>query len=61
MKNYAIELLEKEIYLIQKCLDEWELNKYPEAKIERELKLKDLKFAITAILLKSNELHFLNL
>ena len=59
MKNYAIELLEREIYLIEKCLDEWELNKYPEAKTERELRLKDLKFAVTAILLKLNQLHHL--
>jgi hypothetical protein len=57
MKNYAIELLEREIYLIEKCLSEWELNKYTESKTERELKLKDLRFAVTAILLKLNELH----
>jgi len=59
MKNYAIELLEKEIYLIEKCLNEWELNKYPEAKTERELKLSQLKFALTAVLLKLNQFEYL--
>ena len=46
MGNYAIEILEKEIFLIEKCISEWELNKYIEAKIEREIKLNELKQAI---------------
>ena len=52
VENYAIQILEKEIYLIEKCLSDWELNKYPEIKKERELKLSQLKFAMIAILLK---------
>jgi hypothetical protein len=43
--NYAIEVLEKEIYLIEKCLSEWELSKYREARIERIKKLDELKQA----------------
>ena len=46
MENYAIEVLEKEIYLIEKCLSEWELSKYREARIERERKLNQLKKAV---------------
>ena len=46
MGNYAIQVLEKEIFLIEKCISEWELNKYPEARIEREIKLNELKQAI---------------
>jgi|GWRWMinimDraft_5_1066013.scaffolds.fasta_scaffold68365_1 hypothetical protein len=52
MDNYAIQILEKEINLLEKCLSDWELNKYPEVKKERELKLSQLKFAMIAILLK---------
>ncbi len=44
--NYAIEVLEKEINLIEKCLSEWELSQYREARIERIKKLDDLKQAI---------------
>ena len=46
MGNYAIQVLEKEIFLIEKCISEWELNKYREARIEREIKLNELKQAI---------------
>ncbi len=46
MGNYAIEILEKELFLIEKCLSEWELNKYREARIEREIKLNELRQAI---------------
>ena len=44
--NYAIEILEKEIYLIEKCLSEWENQKYREARIERIKKLDELKQAV---------------
>lgn len=44
--NYAVEVLEKEIHLIEKCLSEWELSQYREARIERIKKLDDLKQAI---------------
>jgi len=44
--EYAIEVLEKEIYLIEKCLSDWELNQYREARIQREIKLNQLKQAV---------------
>lgn len=44
--EYAIEVLEKEIYLIEKCLSEWELNQYREVRIQREIKLNQLKQAV---------------
>ena len=44
--EYAIEVLEKENYLIEKCLSEWELNQYREARIQREIKLNQLKQAV---------------
>lgn len=44
--NYAVEVLEKEINLIEKCLSQWELSQYREARIERIKKLDDLKQAI---------------
>jgi len=46
MENYAIQVLEKEISIIEKCLSEWELSKYREARIEREIKLNQLKQAV---------------
>ncbi|CAB4147674.1 hypothetical protein UFOVP516_40 [uncultured Caudovirales phage] len=51
MDNYAIQVLEKEIYLIEKCLSDWELTQYKEAKIERELKLNQLKTALKKLTL----------
>jgi hypothetical protein len=53
MGNYAIEVLEKELFLIEKCLSEWELHKYREARIEREIKLNELKQELE--LLKNKE------
>jgi len=49
MDNYAIEVLEKEIYLLEKCLSEWQLNQYKEARNQRETKLNQLKEAIIKI------------
>lgn len=43
--NYAIEIIEKEIGILKKCLNEWESYEYPEAKKEREKKLKQLNDA----------------
>ncbi len=44
--NYAIEVLEKEKQLIEKALSGWDLDKYPDARKERDRRLKDLKKAI---------------
>jgi hypothetical protein len=46
MDNYAIQVLEREIYLIEKCLSEWELMQYREARIERIKRLDELKQAV---------------
>lgn len=43
MNNYAIEIIEKEIVLLEKCLSEWDCLNHPDAKKDRENKLKDLK------------------
>ena len=47
--NYAVQLIEKEINILEKCLNEWETNQYPEAKQEREKRLKELKEALNKI------------
>tara|TARA_R110000850_G_scaffold211328_2_gene337176 strand:+ start:228 stop:386 length:159 start_codon:yes stop_codon:yes gene_type:complete len=47
--NYAIDILEKEKHLIIKCLSEWQLSKYPEARKDRDKKLLDLDNAIKKI------------
>jgi hypothetical protein len=44
--NYAIEILEKEIDLIERCLSEWDLSQYPESRIERNKKLTELKQSV---------------
>lgn len=44
--NYAIEILIKERDLITRCLNEWESKEYPEAKKERDKRLKELNEAI---------------
>jgi len=47
--NYAVQLIEKEINILEKCLSDWETNNYPEAKQEREKRLKELKEALNKI------------
>jgi len=44
--SYAIEVLEKEKALIEKALNNWESKEYPEAKKERDKRLKELNEAI---------------
>lgn len=44
--TYAIEILEKEKAILEKCLSEWDEREYPEAKKEREKRLKDINKAI---------------
>jgi hypothetical protein len=41
--NYTIKLLENEINIIQKCLNEWPKNEYLEAFKERDKRLNELK------------------
>jgi len=47
--EYVIELLEKERRIIEQCLTEWDMQQYPEAKKEREIRLKELNQAINLI------------
>ena len=52
--TYAIEILEKEMLLLEKCLSKWEAESYPEARKERNEKYKNLVKAIEY--LKSNKI-----
>jgi len=47
--NYAIQILENEINVIQRCLTEWESKEYQEAKKEREKRLKELNEALNKL------------
>ena len=47
--EYVIELLEKERRTIEQCLTEWDMQQYPEARKEREIRLKELNQAINLI------------
>lgn len=44
--NYAIEILEKEASILKKCLTEWQSKNYPDAKKDRDNRLKHLNAAI---------------
>lgn len=47
--NYALEVLTKERALIEKALSEWHEQSYPEAKKDRNSKLKNLNKAINTL------------
>jgi hypothetical protein len=47
--NYVIEIIEKEISILKRCLNEWESYEYPDAKKEREKKLKQLNYALNIL------------
>lgn len=47
--DYAIETLKKERVLIDKCLNGWEKDHYPEARKIRTKRLLDLDNAIAAL------------
>lgn len=48
--RYAIATLRKEIYLLEKCLSDWDVKtQYPEARQARERMLKDLRDALFKI------------
>jgi len=46
---YVISLLEKDKYILEKCLSEWETKEYPIAKKEREDKLIEINKAINIL------------
>ena len=52
--SYAIEVLEKEMKLLTDCLSEWQLKDYPEAREERNKKVKNIVKSIEY--LKSNKI-----
>jgi hypothetical protein len=53
--EYSILILEKEINILNRCLSEWEAEKYPEARKQRDMRLEDLKSAVESLeLLKIN-------
>ena len=52
--SYSIEILEKERQSLENCLSKWEAENYPEARKERNDKLKNLTKAIEY--LKSNKI-----
>jgi len=45
--NYAIEILEWDAEQLKNCLSEWDLKCYPDARTERDKKLKSLEKAIS--------------
>ena len=47
--NYAIKILQNELNILQRCLNEWESENYPEAKKEREKRLNDINNAINKL------------
>ena len=52
--KYAIEVLEKEIHLIERCLSDLGWDNYPEAKKERDERLKGLIKAVKQLKSNSN-------
>lgn len=53
--SYSIEALEKEKYLISKCLNKGDWEKYPESNRRQEKKIKDLDRGIAILKNKSCE------
>lgn len=48
--NYAVFILEKEKGYLEKCLSEWQSENYPDAKKERNAKLKSINDAIVKLI-----------
>ncbi len=47
--NYAIELIEREISLLERCLSAWECKEYPDAKKQRDKLLNELNEALNIL------------
>ena len=47
--KYAIRILEEERKVLLQCLSEWQSEKYPDAKREREVKVELLTKAIICL------------
>lgn len=51
--EYAIQILEKELEQLKKCLTEWDETHYPEARKERNRKVNDIESVLAIIINKS--------
>ena len=47
--KYAIRALEEEKRQLELCLSDWDIKKYPDARIERQVRLDSLIKAITCL------------
>jgi len=47
--NYAIELIENEISILQRCLSAWECKEYQDAKKQRDKRINELNEALEAL------------
>lgn len=52
--THALDVLKTEKHQLEKCLSNWDLEQYPEAREERDRKLRSCELAITAIELVNN-------
>lgn len=50
--EYAIQILEREAQQLRDCLSTWEETHYPEAKKERNRKLRDIEIVLSFIINK---------
>ena len=55
--EYVINLLQRDKYLLEKCLNEWECSEYPTAKKEREDKLTEINKAIKLLTNDTNTIN----
>jgi len=55
--EYSIEILEKEIKLLNDSLSEWDIKNYPDARKIRQIKLDDLQKAKTCLNLVINGIN----
>ena len=53
--NYAIEILEKEIRILNEAIKGWKSKDYPEAFKERNKRLKELEQALNKLKTITNE------
>lgn len=47
--TYAVDILEDEVRKLEKCLSNWDIEQYPEARKERDNRVKSLKMALDCI------------
>lgn len=47
--THALDVLKTEKHQLEKCLSNWDLEQYPEAREKRDRKLRSCELAITAL------------